>query len=442
MMTLDLKDKQEKHSPISLTKILFITLFMFSQLCYAQNYVYIDTNTNDFSIGTITRYYGSNSPIHYMKTSDRTGKFLIFWNQILGYRTFPFSGYNVTDFTVLGDTAYICGEEPDGKGFYAWVDLAVNQFDWQFHIYSLYNSGAYITDLRRIRVFKINNKPQILLIGNYVNQNTNIPAVVHVKNQNECQVAYTGGEYFDDIVVLDNYIVTVARKGYDNPTNSPHFLRVLHKNNFTLSDTLFHKSYDWQRRSAKDRILLQDIVYNKFVSVYHMDAALYVNTFEVGVSGILQCHRYHTMPAVITDPIRDVEYNSYDATLMVIHSSDSVGIASKFRYTPADTLSWIWSRHPDMSNYCAGCYPLLMSTAKMSSNTNMVSGILHNKMVIWKTNNECVIPERYDLSNKATFIQYRITMPVILEPFILPDTTLNSHLNQTPFLEVCNRGKN
>jgi hypothetical protein len=432
--------KKKSISAYFYTKLFLVIALLPSQFCFGQDYVYIDTS--DFCIGTITRYYEHIPPMHYMKTSDRSGKFLFRWQYTpQSYLSFPFSGYNVKDFTISGDTLFVCGEDPSGVGFYAWVDMNVSSSLWQFNIYNLFSANAYVTDVRRIRVFYLNNRPNILLIGNYVDQSINTPAVVHIKNDSDCWVAYRKGEHFDDIAVLDNYVVTVARKGYDNPENSPHFMRVLHKNNFSLSDNLFWNSYSWGQLSAKDRILLQNVMNDKLVSVYHVDSALYINTYSVNTNGILQCHRYHSMPTAVIDPIRDVTYNVFDTTLMVIHSTDSIGIASRFRYTSVDSLSWIWSRFPDMQNYCTGCETLLLATSQLYANTYMVSGISQNKMVVWKTANECVRPKTNVLYNKITNIHPILDRNIIIERFPLSSTQQNSERMITPFVPVCERGK-
>ena len=384
----------------AIIKLLLVIALMSSQLCYGQDYVYI--NTSDTCIGTITRYERNNQVMHYLKTGDRSGKFLFLWGGYTSqYKAYPLYGYDVTDFTVVGDTLFFCGNDPDSIGFYGWANIGAHPLVCQFNIYSLSSNDKYITDVRRIRVFYNHRFPTILLIGNYIDTENqrNVPAVVHVKDFMDCEVAYCGEESFDDIVVLDNHVVTIARKGYGNPSHAPHLMRVLKKNGFYLGDPLFDTLYTWAQRVSDDYILAQYIGLNSFVSVYHQDTTLCLNTYGVNNNGILNIFRYHTMNASINEPIRDVSYNDFDSTLMVIHKYDTMVIASLFKRNvmPHPYFSWLWSSYPDMRHFCTGCNTSLMSTSKISHSKYMVSGAVQDKMVVWKTDTPCKIDLRFQM---------------------------------------------
>lgn len=415
-----------------------------SQLCYGQDYVYI--NPADTCIGTITRYYMRNPPVHYMKTSDRSGKFLFNWEPSFpGYNvTYPLYGYDVTDFTVIGDTLFFCGNDPNRIGFYGWVNISGYPSTCQFNIYSLSSNNNYITDVRRIRVFYGNHFPTILMIGNYVDQDNqiNTSAVVHIKDSMFCEVAHSTDDYFDDIVVLDNYVVTVARKGHDDPHPAPHYMRVLHKNNFSLYDTLFDTLYMWGRREVNDRILTQHIGFNRFVTVYHNDTILFFNTYEVGGGGNLNIHRYYYMRVNINEPIRDVTYNDFDSTLMVIHKADNAVIASVFKrhIMPYLYFTWSCSMYPDVTNFCTGCNTSLMSTSKISHSNYMVSGVLQNKIVVWKTDTPCVHDTTFQLDVSEHHIWNQHDRTYVAE-FTITGIQLYSERSRTRFHPVCERGK-
>lgn len=427
----------------STIKFFFVMALLSSQLCYGQDYVYI--NPTDNCIGTITRYYGSGKPIHYMKTSDRSGKFLFDWDQSFQQYTwtYPLYGYDVTDFTVVGDTLFFCGNDPDSIGVYGWVIIGAST--WQFSIYSLSSNNKYITDVHRIRVFYGYRFPTILLIGNYVDRDNqiNTSAVVHIKDFTFCEVAHSTDDYFDDIVVLDNHVVTVARKGHDDPHPAPHYMRVLPKNNFSLHDTtLFPTLYMWKQREAYDRILAQYVGLNSFVTVYHNDTALFFNTYWVNNFGVLNIHRYHSMRVNVNEPVRDVAYNDLDSTLMVIHKADTAMIASVFKRHIMSYLyfTWSWSAYPDVRHFCTGCNTSLMSTSKMSPSNYMVSGVLQDKMVVWKTDTPCKHEMTFQLNPFDYPIRYQTDSLDVVD-FIISGIQLYSVRSPTPFRSVCERGK-
>lgn len=408
-------------------------------LCKGQDYVYVSDSA---CVGAITRFY-AGKPMHYMKSNDRNGRFLYSWSPVGSkFKSITLSGYDVRDFTVIGDTIYFCGDRPDGIGVYGWTKILSDPNLCQIHLYEL-QDNVFVTDVRRIRVFRNNNNLHVLLVGNYVDQNhqINAPSIVHVKNNAMFTVAYRGGEHFDDVEVLDNYVVTVARKGYDNPTNSPHFMRVLKRDGFSLHDGLFENSYAWGRQSAKDRILLQHVGGNRLVSVYHVDTALYINTYVVNPNGDLNLRAYHWMPATIKDPIRDVAYNDSANTFNVIHSSSSWGIASQIDCVMFPFLSLRESSIPIMNGFCSSCKALLTSTTKYLPDSYMVSGVSEGKMVLWHADStECDSQLDFNVQWNLDIMSSITNNPAfdVISPLYM---VLSCDRPYTYFRMVCGEGK-
>ena len=380
--------------------ILFRTLpiLMFFMLCFssfAQNGIFVDSTANVFN--TISRCNSAgNRQIHYVKTSDSTGIFLFQFNlrqskSPMGtYKKIPISGYNVTDFVVVRDTIYMCGIKTGGRGFYAWMRLGSSPTSVQMKVYHLRDDTSFVTNPRRIQVFNSFSGTNVLLVGDLINPSNQfyIPTIVHVRG-NTCYAAYLPGEYFDDIAVLNNYIVTSSRKGYNNPTNTSQLIRVTPKSILPLHSSLFKKYYHTKTPKTQSRVLLQHTDDNNFVTVYHNDYGFYINSLSVGSGGIPLISQYCTVDTTATN-IFDVSYNIFDSTLMVIHSQSLHSTVSRFNCSLFPNISWIESYTPDVSVFCSGCMALTKSLCRNSSSSKfLVSGILDNHFMVWNTNGSC-----------------------------------------------------
>ena len=379
---------------------------------FAQNGIFIDNNVT--CINTITRYQSNgNQPIHYVKTSDSTGHFLYNFSRSkapVGYFSkIPITGYNVTDFTVILDTIYMCGVKTHGRGFCGWMKLAPSPSNVTLHLYHLWDDSSFVMDPHRIQVFNNAAGTQMVLVGNCVNpSNPNgNPAIVHVQKNATSQfcAAYLPGEHFDDIVVLDDCVVTVARKGYNNPVNASQYMRVEPKSIFDLTNTIFERCYTMKTHSADSRVLLQHLDGNNLVSVYQDDEGYYINSHWVDASWYLHINQYLNVNTALKS-IYDVSYNPSDTSLMVLHGKDFFNVASRFLCHSFPSISWIESYYPNVSNYCNGCPTSLKSLSRTGTNKFMVSGIISNDFMIWNTNVNCNITQSLSTTTTSSITGY------------------------------------
>lgn len=384
--------KNQRHKLIpnvshsSLDKTIFtVVLTLLLTPTFGQSYY-----GNAYSEETITRSnsVGSNR-MHYVKTGPTSGVFLLgltSGGNPQYFSSYHISGYNINDFMIFNDTIYICGEDDHGIGFYGWTSGA--NTDWTFHIYRLYdNEKTFMTNVSRIRVFRSGQDLNVLLIGLYkLGGNYTYGSILHAKNNSMCTIAYANGDFFNDIAILDGYVVTIEQKG---GKADGHQMRVLHKVPFSLYDTLFDTYYAWGQVQSFGRLWFQATDNNSLVSVYRDGVGYYINTFSVN-SGSLVFHNYNSIATSAMPDINDVAYNSYSKTLAILHNIDTVGTASFFDCTlfPNITLSY---------SSCPRIYGLgwsdpqtrLFSVTRLPLSSNfVVSGICQNRSVFWNTTSQ------------------------------------------------------
>ena len=414
--------------------LLPLGLLLLAMPAFGQTYF---SNANVTCAGTITRNE-SGHLYHYMKTGSTSGVLLTTCTPTslgLSYSAISISGYNIQDFTIVGDTVYICGEDASGKGFYGWSTLAgFPNATW--NIYKIYSSiFSYTTDVKRIRVFRSNGDLHVLLVGRYYNvlSHLNMGSIIHVKNNNQCTIAYSLIEYFDDIAVLDHYVATASRK-YSNNTH-PLCMRVLSKNNFSLSNGLFGYYYVWGVQETLSRIQLQNVGSDRFVSVYNNDTAFYINTYTVS-SDYLHLHNYCTINTDSIPIISDIAYNDADKTIEILYNVNNVGFASildcnLYPYLFLDDYCY----YPDF----AGLLPnnaYLTSVAKKSSGEYSVTGINGNKMILWDMPNGCEMSVQNDMYKRESSIS-QAWDTVNKTTMTLHQQTLTSPVTTVAFTEAC-----
>lgn len=354
-------------------------LLLLAMPAFGQTYVGNASNC----IGTITRSNDNGTKrMHYVKDGPTSGCFLSGLTSS-GNQTYfgshTISGYDIKDFTVFNDTLYICGQDADGDGFYGWA--RPTGVTWTFYMYKLRNSAINIS---KIRVFRSGQDLHVLLVGTYcINMFLSYRSVFHVKNNSICTVAYHVDEYFEDIAVLGNYVVTIARKGARDLLHEPHYLRVLHKNLFTLGDTLFDNYYAWHHGTESvGSVRLQATGADRFVSVFCRDSAYYINAYTVDSNGLLTHHKKYTIPTGTPPTIGDVAYNSTDSMLVILHNIDTVGTAAFYNCTSFPNMTLSNSQYPDIS-FNQG--PKLLSVTRRPTSNFVISGICQNRFVYWDT---------------------------------------------------------
>ena len=421
---------------------LFIFIISFMPI-FGQTYV---STGSDVCLSTISRNPTGSYPVHYMKTGPYSGKIMFsftYMNNIYSFKTLPITNYNVNDISVVGNTIYFCGEDSLSHGFYGVCKRGsgVNP-PYYIRIYKLYNADVdYITSVQRIRVFCDGADTNVLLIGNYLHkvQNFNKSAIVHIKNNSVCTVSYGSVEHFDDVEVLDDYVVAVARKGGGGLRHEPHYMRVLNKSSFSLYDTLFDYYYGWDRRESTSRILLQKTNGDSLVSVYHTDNyGYYFNTYAVNSNGILQLYNYTKVdPAGYHVKVSDVSYNSSNRTLSIVHNSDTIGYASHFSCSSFPAVSYVNSYSTQFDLIISGGNKdTLLSVAPMSSNGLYVTGIKNNKMLFWKMPNGCDDIVQFNTGTTNSQINSSLG-PTIKTSLGIHQTSFQLTVGGKPFTENC-----
>lgn len=385
----------------------FVALILLSLPAFAQNGIFVDNNVN--CINTITRNTRiGDTIIHYVKTSDSTGYFLYGFSRgkapVGNFNKIPIAGYDITDFTITNDTIFMCGVKTNGRGFYGYIKFGSAVGSVQLDVTLLCDDTSLVTNPRRIRVFNNNHGPQVVLIADCFNQDhpSGIPAVVQMGlNSNQLTVAYSSDEYFDDVELLDDNVVTVARKGLNNPTNAALYLRVSPRSSSSIFNNIFNRCFTSKTGTSDSRILLQHLVNNDIVAVYQNNTGYYVNRYWVDNSGYLQIAQHITV-SVQVDKINDVAYNPADKSLMVLHGINLNHTASRFSCYPYPTIS-----SDSLYNPAVPGIALLMSLSRIGTSKFLVSGIVSNGFMVWNTtNNGCDIKQYFPATSISPSIGY------------------------------------
>ena len=369
------------HRVIALLGVLFVAVPAIGQ-------TYISTATQ--CEGTISRRSDTGSRrVHYLKTGPADGFFVAGSSLTIGnnihYPRYLLNGYNVNDFTFCNDTVYFCGEDTAGIGFYGWISAQNMGIEiiWTYHFYRLYDDDdTYVTDVRHIEAFRSGGSLNVLLIGTY-NHNGVLSkkSLIHVKDNSACTLAWGSVDAFDEVVVLDDYVVTANRKASRDNGHYAQYMRVLSKTPFTLYDSLFDYYSNWAERTTEGFVSAQGVGGNRLATAFYSDTAYYVNTFTVD-SGILALHNCYTVATSAMPSIGDMAYNGSDSTLVILHNIDTVGTALFFDCSAFPVLSISRSEYPSLSFIGA---PTLLSAAKRSSDSYIVTGIMNGHPFSWNT---------------------------------------------------------
>lgn len=389
----------------------FSLFFSFGFSVIAQNGIFVDNNVN--CINTITRNTAiGDTIIHYVKTSDSTGHFLYNFSQgkpPLGhFKKIPITGYDITDFTIVNDTIYMCGIKTNKRGFYGWIKFGSATGTVQMNGLHLCDDTSFVTNPRRIRVFHNNHGNLVFLVADCSNRDypSGIPVIAQIRNGSDLSVAYTSDEYFDDFEVLDDYVVSVARKGLNNPTKASLYMRTAEKPTFLINDFLFKYCHTAKVNPADSRVLLQQLKSNVFVAVYQNNSGYYIDRHYVDNFVHIQIDQHITVSASV-DKIDDVSYNRADKSLMVLYNRNQNYMASRINFSSYPLVSADLLYYPAVSGYCSGCPALLMSLSRIGVSKFLVSGVLNNDFLLWNTNNSgCNISQSFTISPTSSSMGY------------------------------------
>jgi len=369
---------------------------------------YISSNPGNSSVITRSNDVG-NKRMHYVKTGPTSGRFLS--GLVLGgnnsyFSSRDISGYNINDFTIFNDTVYFCGEDASGVGFYGWVKPS--GLTWTYNIYKLYNNSAITSsDISRIRVFRSGQDLNVLLIGAY-HQSSSVAyrSIFHIKNHSTCAVAYSSVEYFEDIALLDDYVVTIERKKTRDYPHEPHYMRVLNRTSFTLYDALFDYYSFWNTGiESVGNVRLQATDGNNLVSVYCKDTAYHINAYSVNSSGILYLHKYYTIPTDTLPTIGDVAYNNYDKTMAILHNLDTVGTAMFYDCTSFPNITLLDAKYPTIWYSSLQNEPKLLSVTRKPTSNFVITGVLDDRITFWNTQSVyCGLPRQLSMTSTESSV--------------------------------------
>lgn len=377
--------------------LLVAALVMLSMPVFGQIY----TGTS-ICKGSITRSDAvSGDCMHYVKTGSTSGYFMseLVDDNLFSYGNLhPISGYDINDFVIFNDTVYICGVDENGIGFYGWTDApSTLNANWIFVIYKLYdNADIFITNVNRIKVFRSGNDLNVLLVGTYRQSDSNsYGTIIHAKNNSVCTLAYQYGDSFNDVAILEDYVVTIEEKGDCRYPHNGHQMRVLNKNQFSLYDTLFDYYSDWGQRQSFGRIRLQATDNNNFVSIYRDEWGYYFNTFSVNIGSIV-FYKYYTVATSALPNIGEVAYNSNTKTLAILHNIDTIGTVAFYDCSSFPNITLSSSSYPriyDQGNQDRQTKLLSVTESPLSAYF-VLSGICQNYPIIWKTASQICISQR------------------------------------------------
>ena len=391
-------------------KKLTLTLALVLMAFFASAQIY-ELETSTFSVSRNS----SQKNIIYSQKNDTTGQF-VFLDAILNgdfeqQRTLK--KFQVKDFCYIGDTIYVTGNYTDGTGFYGWAKttgLLSQRWLFNMHLlenYVLFNLHGGVTDtirrahfenMRRIKVFYDGATRHILLIGDYkynlLNNNTTHPGcLIDVWSENDSiNYAYSEVENIDDVEVLDNYVVTVSRKGYVDTNLEEHYLRVLNKTGFSLNDNLFDTYYYKNLLASVGPIRLQKITGNNYVAAYKSDYTGEYSILPLSISsGAIQTSSRYVVSAGMSPIVTDVAYSPTPNKLMVIHNNGSNHVAAEYNCSNFPILTLSQAYGPSDGNNNAVTM-FLQSVAMRPQSDFCISGERNGKLTIWWTG-VCSLPE-------------------------------------------------
>ena len=389
------------------SKFLYILLLL-SSLCATAQTTFIDT-AHTYQ-GSICREQSSSKIIMYARHSQYKGYFVT--NGLTSFTHAPanfLNEYSVEDFTIFNDTIFITGITRAGNGYYGWTKIAGSSTQaWDFNVYQI----PPTSNMRRIKVFRDGSSLHVLLVGDYRDNTGIYGAIFDIKDFDTCNVAYHGMEYFDDVELTNDYVVTVARKETSDSSQRALYTRIAPKTAFSLTSTQFSTCYLGSGiAKAQGAAHLQAVGLNKFVTVYGREYTIYINTQEVN-SGVLNLCRHYTIPSAEPVRIRDLAYNSSCSKLVVLHSYDTIGSASIYSCTTPNILTWLETIKPLL--YVAGNLVhsiSLSSAAALGSSKFFVSGLHNDILTVWRTGTTCDL----SLTHSMSYID-RTMSPLVARP--------------------------
>ena len=250
------------------------------------------------------------------------------------YHILTLNGFNVTDFVVFHDSVFFTGDNHHDIGFYAYFSLNAMLSGTVDITYRYLSSIDYqFTGMSCIKAFVELGSTNVMLIGNRKHNGYMERCLFNVSNDSiVSSYLHDDNEYFDDVEILDDYIVSVARKGGDekpDPVMMRFFVRnvttpplmyntfknhIQHeKNNYALGRVRL------QRYSGMDcGVLFKNADWNlailSFVAnAYPVSPLNVINTIQVDTA--------YTLNRMKIDTLIDVGYSALDSRLFALCDS-------------------------------------------------------------------------------------------------------------------------
>ena len=283
--------------------------------------------SNHYVQQTITQQW-SGKHVIYGQENALSGFFIIEDPlSTTNYYKLKIDGYVVRDFVVLNDNVFFTGDDHHGDGFYAYFSLnAATSGVVNITYRHLLDNDYQFTGMRCIKAFTQGNETYVVLIGTRVRNGAVQQCLFNASNSTtDSYYLYDEIEHFDDVEILDEYIVSAARKGGDDELD-PVFLRFFDRGSLPqwgpVGDYMYH---DKNNLFALGRVRLQKysgdncglLFKNKFseCSIFSFEVNPYASssTFVINTT-----YSYINHSNILIDTLLDVGFNQSDSRLFAL----------------------------------------------------------------------------------------------------------------------------
>lgn len=279
---------------------------------------------------TITQKWGNRQVVYDQKSSTE-GYFIVVEPLTTNaYSKITLNGIIVRDFVVFHDSVFFTGDNYYGDGFYAYFSLnaVMSGIVDITYRYLTNNDGFHFYGMDCIKAFTLAGETNVMLIGNRVKNEYVERCLFNTQiNSSNLTYIYDANEHFDDVEILDDYVVSAARKGGDIKLD-PVFLRFYPRvSTFNMTggicDYLYYARNEF---FAHGRVRLQK--YNgSFCGLFFQNSSFKCSifSFEVNPSVIPPTSVINIAGIENTrtpiDTLIDVGFNQIDNKLFVLFDS-------------------------------------------------------------------------------------------------------------------------
>lgn len=281
---------------------------------------------------TITQKWGNRQVVYDQKSSTE-GYFIVV--EPLTTNAYPKITLNsiiVRDFVVFHDSVFFTGDNYYGDGFYAYFSLnaVMSGIVDITYRYLTNNDGFHFYGMDCIKAFTLAGETNVMLIGNRVKNEYVERCLLNTQiNSSNLTYIYDANEHFDDVEILDDYVVSAARKGGDIKLD-PVFLRFYPRDSpFVMTGGICNDlQYVQNEFYAYGRVRLQK--YNgSFCGLFFQNSSFKcsifsfeVNPYIIPLTNII-CNSTFNNPPFNIYTLIDVGFNQIDNKLFVLFDSIS-----------------------------------------------------------------------------------------------------------------------